>query len=149
MTIKYFWKHCVPNVKNKAPLPFKVAEGTATSVDISFVTCLLFKRPESAVLMSCSLPYPPNDVTDMISSNYKAMLQNNVKPYCVFDGCKHPMKAETNDNRSKLRLDSEDKLKLFCEKGKDNTVELTKNIIFHSSMRKRWHYPRMKLQALS
>ena len=60
-----------------------------------------------------------------LSFNQKAMVEHNVTPYCLFEGCKHPMKAEINHNRAIIRSDAEEKLWLFYEKGKNSSIKLS------------------------
>ena len=52
------------------------------------------------------------------------MLRCKITPYCAFDCSKHPMKANTNNERSNKRAKAQKCLTDFYNRGKDSTIEL-------------------------
>ena len=53
------------------------------------------------------------------------MIKNNVVPCYVFDGAKNGVKSTTHANRSDNRSKAKIALDLFCERGKDISVEIS------------------------
>ena len=125
MGVKDLWKHGVPGVKKKPPVNFETAKGSKIGIDISTMLCPLCKEPRSALLMTCLLPHPPTDVVDTLAQYHNLMIENEITPCYVLEGCKHPMKLHTHQERMKIKTKAIDKLNAFYELGKDPNKELT------------------------
>ena len=62
------------------------------------ISCLLYaciSKPKIALQTCCAPLYVPNDMITVFESNHKSLLKYKIYSYYVFDGCHHPMKAET------------------------------------------------------
>ena len=72
-----------------------------------------------ALQICCAPLYVPNDVITVFESNHKLLLKHKIYPYYVFDGCHHPMKAETVSVRVAERNKAKTLLHWYYERRKD------------------------------
>ena len=53
------------------------------------------------------------------------MIENQINPCYVLEGCKHPMKFHTHQERLKIKTDATEKWSAVYEMGKDANKELS------------------------
>ena len=107
------WKHGVPRAKRKLSVYFETAKGCRIAIDISTTLHPLRKEPKSALLMACMPPYPPTVVAIALSQCRKSMMENQITPCYVLEGCKHPMKFSTHQERLKTKTHATENLNVF------------------------------------
>ena len=125
MGVDELWKHCIRGVKAKPAEQFDTAKNSRIAVDISCFLHACLSKPKIALQTGCVPSYVPNDVITVLESNHKSLVKHNIHPYYIFDGCDHPMKAETIAFRVAERKKAKAALQAFCERGKDTDAMST------------------------
>lgn len=70
------------------------------------------------VYMNPTDPSVINRYVNLCVRKCKALLSNGVQLYFVFDGEEHPMKKETNQRRRRKKMEIQEKIEMYLEKGK-------------------------------
>ena len=125
MTIKQLWECWIPGVKSNPTVSFDVASGQDIAIDFNCWLHGSCSQPLNALCIVNDPPYPPTDIVKTIELWHAKMLEKNITPYYVFDGRKHPMKLNTHNDRQKMKCEALTDLNLFCQRGKDASIELS------------------------
>ena len=124
MRINQLWTHCLPGVKKKPSIKFNTVKGKTLAIDISGWLHQLCSST-NALLLTCAPKHPPNDVIATLKLWHQILTKHCIIPCYVFDGCRHPMKSKTNEDRKKESAEANEKSLLFCNHGRNPFAQLT------------------------
>ena len=94
----------MPGVKTKASKHFKTSQNTRVAIYISCTLHAFIARPNNAFSMYCAPPHHPNDAIESLEAIHNAFNQDSIVLTYIFDGCRHPMKSSTNQDRLYIKI---------------------------------------------
>ena len=93
MTVVDLWSYALKGSKAVHPVALNKLNGKTVGIDISIWMHRLCATDAVALCMTCRPRYLPSNALSLLQLWHNTLVNEGIKPYYVFDGCRHPMKS--------------------------------------------------------
>lgn len=118
MTIQDLWKSILSRVKEAPKVKLVSQRGKKVGVDISVWIHQILAYDEVVLHLLSAPAYRPHRLLKELERRHGILVRAGIVPLYVFDGCDHPMKSATREERDSPRAAARQWLADFYERGK-------------------------------